>query len=338
MVAVKASAVPAFLRAPDPACRAVLVYGPDAGLVGERAGRMQQIFAGKGEESELVRLDERDLAENGGRLEIELRMVPMFASRKVVRVAAGARLDVAGLAAALDEAPENALVVEAGNLRPDSALRKLFEKAPFAAALPCYSDDRNTVALIDEELAAAGLSIDRDTRRYLLSRLGADQALSRAEVAKLALYAAGKGAVQPGDIDAIVGDSAEVAVETFVFLVSGGETAEALRQLSRIVATGISPHGLFVTLARHFTRLYQVAAARSQGQAMEAALRKVRPPLHFKRKDAFAAHAEQWGAGALLAAMPLIQEASLKARLSPDLEQAHLEQLVLALVPQKLSS
>ena len=36
MVAVKATDVDAFVARPDPARRVVLVFGPDAGLVGER--------------------------------------------------------------------------------------------------------------------------------------------------------------------------------------------------------------------------------------------------------------------------------------------------------------
>ena len=67
-----------------------------------------------------------------------------------------------------------------------------------------------------------------------MARLGADQAMSRAEVAKLALFARGQGHIGADDIDAIVGDSAEIAVENFVYDVSGGETKDALRQLARL--------------------------------------------------------------------------------------------------------
>ena len=42
-----------------------------------------------------------------------------------------------------------------------------------------------------------GLGIDRETRDYLMTRLGADQALSRSEVVKLALYAHGGAATVP---------------------------------------------------------------------------------------------------------------------------------------------
>ncbi len=90
MVAYKSSAVASFVKAPKQDCRAVLVYGPDAGLVAERADALAQFFARKGQgTAEIVRLDDRDFSEDPARLEVELKTVPLFAARSVVRVAAG---------------------------------------------------------------------------------------------------------------------------------------------------------------------------------------------------------------------------------------------------------
>ena len=332
MVAYKTGSFQRILKSLEPECRTALVYGPDAGLVAERAAALADAFAGKRKEAtEIVRLDEKDLAEDAARLEVELRTIPMFAERKVVRVAAGARLDVPMLKALLEAPLAGALVIEAGALRPDSALRKLFESHKTAAALPSYSDERSASELIDEELDKAGLKIDSDTRSYLMTRLGADQALSRAEVAKLALFASGQGRIAPEDIDAIVGDSAEIAVETFVYEVSGGETKEALRQLARLAAAGTEPSVALSALGRHFTQLHRIASAQAAGVAIEQALRSLRPRPHFKREKSFVADSRRLGAQRLLEALPLIQDAVKRARLNPDLERAVAERLVLAL-------
>jgi DNA polymerase III subunit delta len=332
MVAYKTGSLQRIIKSFEPECRAALVYGPDAGLVAERAAALADAFAGKRKDAaEIVRLDERDLAEDAARLEVELRTVPMFAERKVVRVAAGAKLDVPMLKALLEAPLAGALVIEAGALRPDSALRKLFESHKTAAALPSYSDERSASELIDEELDKAGLKIDSETRSYLMTRLGADQALSRAEVTKLALFASGHGSVAAEDIDAIVGDSAEIAVETFVYEVSSGETKEALRQLARLAAAGTEPSVALSALGRHFTQLHRIASAQAAGVSVEQALRSLRPRPHFKREKAFVAGSRRLGAQRLLEALPLIQDAVKRARLNPDLERAVAERLVLAL-------
>lgn len=315
----------------------MLVYGPDAGLVSEQATALAKRLAeGLGSDTEIVRLDDRDFAEDPGRLELECRTRPMFASGRVVRVRAGSRLDAGALKTVFAEPSDNPVIVEAGNLRPDSGLRKLFEKQPDAAALPCYADERGLSDLIDSELAQAGLSIDRETKADLMARLGADQALSRGEVAKLVLYAQGSDPVSGqgstrvthDDIAAIVGDASEIALDNFVYAVSGGDGAGALRELSRLAASGTDRGVALGALGRHFTKLYLVAAHRG---TLEDGAKRLRPPLHFKRRDLFLSHCRKWGPRRLAAALPLIQEAVRRTRRSPDLGPAFGERLLLAL-------
>ena len=332
MVAYKAAGVARFLKSPDPNCRAVLVYGPDAGLVSERASGLTETFANRSVgNAETIRLDDRDFAEDAARLDVELRTQPMFADAKVVRVTAGSRLDVRSLTTLLDEPSDNALIVEAGNLRPDSGLRKLFEKRADAAALPCYAGERDLAGVIDDELAGAGLSISRDTKAYLMNRLGADQAMSRTEVAKLALYAQGGGSVTQDDVAAIVGDAAEIAVETFVYAASGGEPVPALRELQRLKASGTDHAQALSALARHFKQLHRVAATQAGGGTLEDAVRTLRPRPHFKREPMFLAHCRRWGAHRLAQALGLIQDTVQRTRRSPDLGGVFAERLVLML-------
>jgi DNA polymerase-3 subunit delta len=339
MVAYKTSAVAAFVRSPDPAARAMLVYGPDAGLVAERAAALAGKFARavKGD-VEIVRLDDRDLAEDPARIEVELRTRPMFAEGKVVRVTAGSRLDVPSLKALLAAPFDHKLIVEAGNLRPDSALRKLFETNKAAAALPCYSDERTLAALIDQELSEAGLRIDSEAKAYLLSRLGADQALSRAEVVKLALYAAGGSAVTQEDVEAVVGDAAEIALENFVYAGSAGDPRAALAELQRLAAAGTDTSSALSALGRHFTQLHRVASTLAEGGSTDQALRALRPRPHFKREPDFLAHAKKWGPRRLADALPQIQEASRRTRLQPEFETAFAERLLLALSSKTLTA
>jgi DNA polymerase-3 subunit delta len=332
MVAYKSSAVASFVKAPSPGCRAVLLYGPDAGLVAERATALARVFARRGAgPAEIVRLDDRDLGEDPARLEVELRTAPMFAAQSVVRVTAGPKLDAVSLKALLATEFDNPLIVEAGNLRPDSGLRKLFESHKNAAALPCYADDRALAGLIDAELAEAGLSIDRETRDYLMTRLGADQALSRSEVVKLALYAQGAGRIDHEDIEAIVGDAAETARENFVYAASGGDAKAALLELQRLAAAGTDRAAALSALGRHFTQLHRVAAALSGGGSLEQSVKSLRPRPHFKREPVFLAHCKRWGAARLARTLPLIQEAVRRTRRSPELEGAFAERLVLTI-------
>ena len=56
MVAYKTGSFQRILKLLDPSCRAGLVYGPDAGLVAERAAALADVFAGKRKDAvEIVR-------------------------------------------------------------------------------------------------------------------------------------------------------------------------------------------------------------------------------------------------------------------------------------------
>ena len=332
MVAYKASAVASFVKSPKPDCRAALVYGPDAGLVAERVNALAQIFARRAKgETENVWLGERDLADDPARLEVEVNTKPMFAAQSVVRLTIWPKFDPSPLKDLLATEFANPLIVEAGNLRPDSALRKLFEAHKTAAALPCYGDQATLSRVIDDELAAAGLEIDRETRDYLMTRLGADQALSRAEVVKLALYAQGEGRVSHEDVEAIVGDAAETALENFVYATSGGDARAALSELQRLAAAGTDRAAALSALGRHFTQLHRVASAAGSGGNVENSVKGLRPRPNYKREDAFIAHCKRWGASRLAHALPLIQEATRRSRRAPDLDAAFAERLVLTL-------
>ena len=198
--------------------------------------------------------------------------------------------------------------------------------------MPCYSDEKSLLGLIDAELAEAGLSIDRETRDYLMTRLGADQALSRSEVVKLALYAQGSERIEPEDIEAIVGDAAETALDNFAYAVSGGDAKAALSELQRLGGRG---HRQVGRRCRRSGGISRSCIASPRRQARATAWSRPRSRSSRGRiSSASRCSSRIASAGAragLRDALPLIQEAVRRSRRSPDLEGAFAERLVLTL-------
>jgi DNA polymerase III subunit delta len=334
MVAIKAQQAAAFLKAPPASMTAVLFFGSDPGLVSERAQVLAQLFAARENPAgEVLRLDETDLDDDSGRISVELQTRPMFSGRKIVRVTAGRKINAQYLKPILDTAPlEGFLVVEAGNLKPDDALRALFEGQANLAAVACYPDSAADINhLIDEVLSAHKMRISLDARNLLQSRLGADRALSRAEIEKLALYAAGRGEINAGDIEAIVGDAADLALERIAEAAAAGRGVEAVTDYGRAIASGESAQAIILITQRYFLKLHRVRGDLDAGRSLDEALRGMRPPLHFKQKDAFAAGVRNWSRASLDAALTRISETAKAARLSSQLEETLGERLVLAL-------
>src|SRR5882762_9161928 len=141
MVALKAHQVDAFVA--KPAQPVVLVFGPDSGLVHERAQALIRASVDDvNDPFSLARLDGDELAGEPTRLVEEANTIPLFGGRRAVWVKAGARNIAPAVEALLGAAPPDCrVVIEAGDLRKSAPLRTLCEGAKNAAALPCYADE-----------------------------------------------------------------------------------------------------------------------------------------------------------------------------------------------------
>ena len=205
----------------SPAAAPMLVYGPDAGLVAERAAALAQIFAEARQRPDRDRPPRRSRSRRGPRTargraqdRADVR------SQSVIRVTAGPRLDVPSLKALLADAVGQSADRRGRQSQTRLGLTQIIRDAQECrGAALLQRRERRLLGVIDAELAEAGLSIDRETRDYLMTRLGADQALSRSEVVKLALYAQGGERIEHDDIEAIVGDAAETALDNFAYAV-----------------------------------------------------------------------------------------------------------------------
>jgi DNA polymerase-3 subunit delta len=257
----------------------------------------------------------------------------MFGGRKIVRATTGRRINTQSLKSLVDGGDiAGVLIVEAGNLRPDDGLRALFEKAPKAAAIACYQDEaRDLDGLIRDVLGAAKIEITPEARRLLQMRLGADRAMSRGEVDKLALYARDKGTIDEDDVEACVGDAAELALDRVVMASASGRVREALRELDRCEAAGENAQGALASIQRHFLRLHRARVLVDSGKSTEDALRQMRPPPHFKQRSEIEAQLRTWTGVKLTAGLAKIGEAVKAARLNSAMEGTIAGALILEL-------
>jgi len=334
MVAIKSFQADAFLKAVERLPSAVLFYGTDAGLIGERASTLARRLA-EAHDGETLRLDDSDLEDNPDKIGVELLTRPMFGGRKVVRAATGRRINAALLKPIVEMGRlEGFLIVEAGHLRKGDALLTLFETAAGAAAVACFPDEaRDLEGMVGEVLAAAKMQITPDARKLLVSRLGADRALSRAEVEKLVLYARGKARVEEADVEAAVGDAAETALDRVVMAAASGRAGEAVRECERCLTGGEDAQRVILALQNHFLRLHRLRSGHDAGRSMEELMRALRPPPNFRQKAAIEQQTRHWSLGSLNAALARIADAAKAARLNGALDATLAERLLLALGP-----
>ncbi len=332
MVAIKAAQANSFLAKPDAKVRAVLLYGPDAGLVSERAQKLAALLAARETPAgEIVRLDDSDLDGNPERLSVELLTVPMFGGAKIVRTSTGRRVHTATLQPLVERGDlAGALIVEAGALRNDDKLKALFEKSPITAAVVCYPDENASLdGLVSDILKTAQIDISPEARQELLARLGADRVLSRAEIEKLVLYVHGSRRIELADVEAIVGDAADLTVDQAVMAAASGDIARALAECDRAVASGESAQSVILAAERYLHRLHKLRSGVDAGRSLDELTRFIRPPLPFKIKAELERQARTWTTQRATTAIGRIAEAVRQSRTTGADEAVLAERLLM---------
>jgi DNA polymerase-3 subunit delta len=296
-----------FVQNPDPAVRAVLLYGPDAGLRRERsAALLAKVVADPADPFSVTELTAAQLKDDPARLSDEAAALTFGGGRRFVRVRDAGDKTTPVLKDFLADSPGEAfVVVEADDLPARSSLRKLFEADKTAAALACYHDDaRSLDAVVRAFFSAAGVGITRDAAAFLAAQLGGDRELTRRELEKLLLFK-GKGEITLEDAEICVGDSALLSLDDVALATGAGNLPALERALTRSLTEGNSPIPILRAVARHFQRVHAVVGA---GGSVEESIKRLRPPVFWKSAAAFKAQAEVWRGAALARVMERLLE------------------------------
>ncbi len=333
MTAIKGAEVDRFIVRPDPGRAVILVFGPDAGLVGERVNALIKASVDDvNDPFSLVRLEGEELAADPARLIEEAQTIPLFGGRRAVWVKAGSHNFAPAVESLLAlSALECRVVIEAGDLRRNSPLRAVCERAKNAAALPCYADsERDLERLIDSELRAASLTIKPEARALLVTLLGGDRAASRNELRKLALYARGRDAIDAADIVAIVSDASMLELDELVDAAYAGRPHELEAQIAKARIAGTSVGSILFAAQRQLAQLHRWRVA-IEAAGGRFSVDSLIPPVHFRRKEIVEAALRQWNAARLAIAMTELADAVLAARRTPALADTITERALLSL-------
>ncbi|GAC1508977.1 MAG: DNA polymerase III subunit delta [Bradyrhizobium sp.] len=287
MVALRGKEIDAFLARPDSGRPIILLYGPDSGLVREHTDALlASAVDDHADPFSLVRLDGDELSAESSRLVDEAMTIPLFGGRRAIRVRAGSRSFASGVdtlaAASLKDCR---VVIEAGELRPESPLRKACERAKTAVAIGCYPDvERDLARLIDDELRLSNLRIAPDARATLMALLGGDRQASRNELKKLALYAHGQAEVTLDDVMAVVADASELKIDPIVDGAFAGKPDLVETEFAKAMVAGTYPGMIISAAQRQAAWLHKTALAVGEGTPVSTLLDGGFPRLHFSRK------------------------------------------------------
>jgi DNA polymerase-3 subunit delta len=321
-----AARIDAFLKNPG-ATSLVLIYGPDSGLVAERALCLAKTVAGSTDDA----FRYAELSDPARLLE-EATAASLLGGRRVVRLRDAGEAAVKP-ADTLLKTPYDALVIlEAGDLTPKSKLRALAEKAANAAVISCYPLDAARLPReITARLRTAGVSIGTDAATWVGNNISGEAGVIRQTVELLHLYAGADGRLSLADVSAALADGGEASIQDAVDAALTGDPAATDRAVTLAYEQGVSPVAILRVLLSELMRLRVTAAKITPGSPISEAVSTIRPPVFFKRVPVVTKALSLWTVPALTDAIraALAAEAACKSSHVPD--TAYCRQMMLGL-------
>jgi len=323
--------VNSFLNNPPSDIIGVLFFGPDRGLVKERAEALIQKFSDNPDDAfTSTVLTSDDLSSDPARLSDEMSALSMFGDQRLVRL----RLDHERSGAAiskiikdLDTNPDKAaarLVIEAGDMTPRSAIRKSFEAGGRFAAIGCYKDSAADLAnMIRRALTDSAIDIDRDALDLWVPLLEGDRILARNEIEKMILF---KGfgeetgaKITVDDVKTLAAGAQAASIDDIIMSTMSGQTLKADDAFKRAIAGKVNIAVILLSLQRHISRLIEAGAHVSSGDRPESAIKSLRPPVFRMQERTFLSQLRIWPTRALQNALSetLTAEQQLKSAGAP---------------------
>lgn len=291
-----------FAKNPDKGIKAVLVYGPDAGLVAMRGRQMlEAVVDDLSDPFRTVQFVFNDIKDDAARLSDEINAMSLMGGRRFIRVVdASANMPAEIGQAILSSKSDTLVVFESGELTPASSLRKFFEKEPSVVALPCYADDMASMRRVAEnKLRNEGFSYDNDAIVYLATSFAGDRLVIISEIEKLITFMGSDKKITIDAVKECIGDNAESSLDELCMAVAARDLAKIEQNLNRILVEGMGAIAPLRMILRYFFRMQQVRSHIASGMMEYEAIATLRPPIFFKQMDAFKKHLQIWNSAAI---------------------------------------
>ena len=286
-----------FLKSPDPKARVVLVYGPDNGLMRERAKTIAKTVVDDLDDPfNVIALNTEILSEDPARLNDEAMAMSMMGGARLIKIENGSDKLTTTIKDYLENpSPENLVIIEADALGTRSSLRQLCEKSKNAAALPCYvEDERGVSSVIRETLSNSGYFINADAIHILAANVMGDRSRVRGEIEKLMLYMGDEKNISAEHVHQSVGNIADADLDDLIYAVAGGQTKKAIESYNRLIGEGVADIAILRSMQNHFRRLHYTQSLMQSGKSIDQAVKSLTPPIFFKVEPAFKSQVNKW--------------------------------------------
>lgn len=339
MILSKRPEIERFLSRPDPGIRAVVIHGKDRSGVGERAEILcKAITPDLNDPFNVSSLTDADIDGDEARLEEALTALSMIGGRRLVRVRlSGDKASIDKMLAGVLKThadggfnPDAMLVVEAGALGRDSALRKAAETGKGSVGIVCYEDEVGDIARMTREaLAADKVGLTSDALERFVSRLPRERGLMRQEIERLALYIGpGSGrTIDVEELEAHLGVEPDASLQDAALQAFGGRPAPAQSGLRRAFAEGESSVMAVRQASIHLGKLRRINVLMANGAGAKEAAKAA--GVFWKQEAELLRQARSWRLDDLDTVLDSVNAADLATKSTGMPDQLIAERLLL---------
>lgn len=277
--------------------KAILLYGPDKGLIDTRSDKIINIILGENPDPFLhIKFNSKKIQDDNALLIDEANSVSFIPGRKIIQIDESNNNISKQIEECLDNLKADSfLLIKASELTPASKLRKLAEQRNDILAAPCYIDDYFALLnIIREESNKLELRLNNEQIQYIASNLSGNRLILINELKKLKLFLSEKNEISNEEIANLICSSKEENYQEIVNYIAAKDIFKAQASIERHLKQGVYLVPIVRSIANYFNKLYLVKSKLAANENLESSLKLLRPPLFFKQKDLFISHLNKW--------------------------------------------
>ncbi len=313
----KQAQIEKYLKKPDLAVKAFVVYGSNDGLVSEYVKKLiQTVSKDLYDPFAVVYFNCADVLADIGSMFAEYTSQSLMGGRRVIVVKDADNNLTKHLKTMLDGTPSDTLVVISSSaLNKKSSLVTLAEERDDMGLIACYEDrDEDIFATARSMFAENGLSINNEALQLLCSRLSNDRKTNLGEIEKLITYMGDKKNVSTDDVQVCISDQSAASGDDVCYFAANGQTDKALKAFKKLVNEGNEPISIIRSLSYHFNKILTVKAHMEKGDSLDKAVFKLVPKIIFFRESSFKRQVSIWSRERVLAVLELLFKAEKECK------------------------
>lgn len=294
---IAATKIDSFIEREINKVKAILLYGPDVGLLSERSDKIKTKILGEEIDPFLyIKYSAKSLLNDPGKLADEINSMPFIPGTKLIIIDDVSSSFSEELEYSLDNHKGDSFVLlKAGDLATSSKLRKIAENRSDILSAPCYVDDQFALAnLVRRELDKESYKYPANLPNYIASLFAGNRLLVTSELSKLALYLGDRKEITEQDVQEIIHGLKEENYQEIANSVASKNINETIKEIKNHLFQGVFPVTIIRALINYFTKLLYVKARHVDGMDIEQAVSELRPPIFFKQKNIFKNHLQKW--------------------------------------------